>query len=60
MGESREDAAADAEVGSTQVGAFLSAVKAKGQFSEVARVHERRPFWQGRHSAPSPLLILKT
>ena len=44
MGESREDAAADAEIGSTQVGAFLRAVKAKGQFSEVVRVHERYPF----------------
>ena len=30
MGESREDVAADTEVGSTHVGAFLGAVKAKG------------------------------
>jgi hypothetical protein len=42
------------------VGAFPGAVKAKGQFSEFVRVHEHCPFRQGRHSAPSPLLILKT
>jgi hypothetical protein len=48
MGESREDSSADAEVGSTQVGAFLRAVKAKGQFSEVVRVDERYPFWNKR------------
>ena len=55
MGESREDAAADAEVGGADVRAFLGIVKAKGQFPEVVRVHERCPFWQGcRRPLPQP------
>ena len=47
MGEGREDAAADAEVGSPHVSAFLGVVKAEGQLSEVVRVHERCPPWRG-------------
>ena len=61
MGESREDAAADAEVGSPHVSAFLGVVKAKGEFPKVVRGHERCPFWQGCRlpqptvSRPQPL-----
>src|SRR5438445_13160201 len=46
MGERREDAAADAEVGSPHVTALLGIVKAKGQFPEVIRGHEL-PFLAG-------------
>jgi hypothetical protein len=40
VGEGREDAAADAEVGSAHVNALLGVVKTKGEFSKVVRVHE--------------------
>ena len=43
MGEGRKDATPDAEVGSPHVTAFLSVVKAKGQFPEVVHGHGRGP-----------------
>src|SRR3954447_15686041 len=59
MGKSRKDAAAYAEVGSAHVGAFLGAVKAKGDVSKIACVHERCLAWW-RRAGPEPVILLFT